>query len=149
MIKHQQAVFGERGNCFATCIASILELPLDVVPNFCDADDWFGATNLWLRERRLFYFELAIPRGSTAIELCAEFGYHLIHGPAARGFLHTCVGYGGKIVHDPHPSNVGLLRQDEIGLLIPLDPSLSQRSRKTRPLTKRKVPSEKKVLLEG
>lgn len=127
MIKYHQTILGEQGNCFSTCIASILELPLEDVPHFCDFDDWFTVTNDWLRERGLSYIEMPYPIDNWGSELVAGLGYHLIHGPAKRGFLHSCVGYAGKIVHDPHPSNAGLLRQDEIGLLVPLDPSLAKR----------------------
>lgn len=48
-------------------------------------------------------------------------------GQRRGGGLHGCVAYAGKIVNDPHPSQAGLLRQDEIGLLMPLDPSLRKR----------------------
>ncbi len=127
MIKYRQTLFGEQGNCFSTCIASILELPLKDVPHFCDFDDWLGETNAWLRERGLCYLEMPYPYDRSGSELIAGLGYHLIHGLGPRGLLHSCVGYAGKIVHDPHPSDAGLLREDEIGILMPLDPSLSKR----------------------
>lgn len=45
-----QTTFGKEGNCFAASLASVLELPLDSVPNFCVAypSDWFAKTNEWL-----------------------------------------------------------------------------------------------------
>ena len=36
------------GNCFAACVASILELPLADVPNFCSEERWWNALQIWL-----------------------------------------------------------------------------------------------------
>lgn len=39
----------------------------------------------------------------------ASHAYYLLGGDAGRGTGHTVVGFGGTIVHDPHPDNVGLI----------------------------------------
>lgn len=46
---------------------------------------------------------------------------HLISGISPRGFGHRCVGIGGRVVWDPHPSRDGLLTVYSIGMLVPLE----------------------------
>jgi len=44
------------GNCFAACVASLLELPLEDVPNFCAMEphkEWFQRFVEWLHWRGL------------------------------------------------------------------------------------------------
>ena len=49
---------------------------------------------------------------------------HLISGLSPRGFGHRCVGKGGKLVWDPHPSHLGLVEVWSYAFLVPLiDPS--------------------------
>lgn len=111
---------GECGNCFATCIASILEVPLDDVPNFCRWDDWLERTCQWLAPRGFFYLDVTLP-GDARDELVRFWGYHVIAGDGPRGHRHAVVGLKGEIVWDPHPSRAGLLGEPhdwEYGLLV-------------------------------
>ena len=41
MKKVKQTKFGNEGNCFAACVASILETPLELVDYACSEDNWF------------------------------------------------------------------------------------------------------------
>lgn len=124
-----QTIFGNgengtpRGNCFAACIASILELSLDEVPNFCARHaDWREAANLWLSDRGLFYVDVNLP-GDLRDEHVRFWGYHVISGVSPRNIRHSVVGFGGSMVFDPHPSGAGLLEGEwEYGFLIPKNP---------------------------
>ena len=127
MIKQHQTIFGdgkegERGNCFATAIACILEVPVDQIPNFCNEDDWRWATNKWLKPRGLFYVDIAIPPDMRGELLTMYAGYHVISGDGPRGLRHSVVGQAGKMIHDPHPSGAGLVTEEEFGFLIPVNP---------------------------
>lgn len=108
------------GNCTEASVASILGLPLCDVPNFRanGADSY----NFW-RCFRMFLSE----RGFYAMRRDEDFGpegvLHLASGPSARGCPHMVVRMGPQIVHDPHPSRVGLLRVDHVWMLIPFDPT--------------------------
>ena len=109
---------GVRGNCFAACIASILELLLESVPNFCAKANWREDVDIWLADRNLFYLDCKLP-GDLRDELSRFWGYHIISGDGPRGFRHSVVGYAGKMVFDPHPDNTGLTDTDpEYGFLI-------------------------------
>jgi hypothetical protein len=124
-----QTLFGfEEGNCFAACLASILELPLEAVPNFCankekhwekEAQDWlighFGLSMFTVRHNEV----------SEAFRDC----YCIVAGPSPRGIdrdkeMHSCVWKNGEIVHDPHPDKTGLPEITEMSFIISADPSL-------------------------
>jgi hypothetical protein len=111
------------GNCWAACIASILEIPLSELPD--EADYWTPgqpqsksyipyekATFAWLLQRGLILVEVKMPdvyfRGDEWEPYC------ILAGPSPRNPLvsHAVVGRGAKIVHDPHPSRDGLLTVD-------------------------------------
>src|SRR5260370_22421604 len=56
-----QSLVGEEGNCFAACVASILEMSLVEVPNFCAVDNgWWAAFQAWLAERGLCAVDINI-----------------------------------------------------------------------------------------
>jgi hypothetical protein len=109
------------GNCFATALACILELPVEEVPNFCETDDWRLRVDAWLAQFGLFYMDIELKDGLTAPEVFAAAGYHVISGDGPRGCRHSVVGRAGCFVHDPHPSGEGLLTKEEFGFLVPLD----------------------------
>jgi hypothetical protein len=130
MIPQHQTILGTgkngepRGNCFATAIACILELPVDAVPNFCEQDHWIEALNEWLAPRMLFYLEVFIPDDNRDQHYLFKFaGYHVITGQGPRGCRHSVIGNCGAMIHDPHPSGAGLLTEEEYGFLIPLNPA--------------------------
>jgi histidinol-phosphate phosphatase family protein len=114
-----QTKFGmPEGNCFSACIASILHVQLSDVPAFCKYEDWWERFTVWLKERGLW----AVP-----LKYNEEFppaGFHILSGKSPRGdFQHSVVALGNDIVHDPHPSRVGIeTRVDQI-LIIPIDHS--------------------------
>ena len=108
------------GNCFASCVASILEMPLADVPNFCAIEgDWWKPFQYWL-----------FMRGLYAVEVVCNYEQHylwplppdvlcIVTGKSPRGdFSHAVVArtvagetgdgeynHGFEYVHDPHPSN--------------------------------------------
>lgn len=122
----------EKGNCFAACVASLLRLPITEVPNFVnDPDGWPENLHGWLRERGMGYLWLIVKdeHGNAArleelplqLRSMGAIGLHLIYGTSPRGHLHSCVGDGGVLVHDPHPSRAGLVDVNGVGFIFPLD----------------------------
>ncbi len=119
MIPTMQTAFGKgNGNCLSACIASILEIPIDTVPNWAKEKNWQQKVNEWLQKYNLCYLELA---KSDHLEFFAQdCGCHYImNGKSPRGeFWHSVVGRGGKMVHDPHPENRGLEKIETLGFLV-------------------------------
>ena len=105
---------GEIGNCFAACLASILEEPLPELGLTSD-HDYDENVNKWLAARGLRYTQVPSdvkPMGWTTIE-----------GISPRGGMHATVGLDGKIVWDPHPNDGtghGLVSVERYGLLVPM-----------------------------
>ena len=65
MIKVEQAlVDAELGDCFAACLASLLELPLDCVPN-PHGGRWFETIQRWLYDTRHQVLVLAYASASA------------------------------------------------------------------------------------
>lgn len=95
------------GNCYAACIASLLDLPLWMVPPFEDmfgrgSGQWRDRCDEWLA--RMFKLEIVLRDGHSA-----DLPEHYIaNGKSARGVLHSVIYRAGEIVHDPHPSDSGI-----------------------------------------
>lgn len=107
------------GNCFAACLASVLELPLEQVPNFMDeGTGWYDRYNDWLAGRNLRIFTY---RG----DLKPPTGYAILGAGSPRfNGMHAVVTHNGEIVWDPHPqSEMGVGEWIDWTLIIPLDPA--------------------------
>ena len=106
---------GDRGNCFASCLASIFETPL---PEFgLTSDEGYDANvDKWLAKRGWQYSQ-------TEDTSTPPIGHHTIEGISPRGGMHATVGLNGKMVWDPHPEDGtghGLVKVVRYGLLTPL-----------------------------
>lgn len=135
-----QTIFGgdnhdpmKRGNCMQASFASLLDLPLDQVPHFVSfGDDWRRVVDEWLAERGMWYLPVAVellggacwPRQLNT--LC------LLSGDSPRGnFSHMVVGrirmdageWLAELVHDPHPSRLGLAKVTFWDFILPLNPA--------------------------
>jgi hypothetical protein len=114
---------GERGDCMRACLASILDLPLDDVPDFVNEGDpafWFGRAQSWLRPqgKRMVWVDPSIAPFVNVDEAVL----HIKVGFANRASIalnetHAVVGLGETIVHDPHPSRAGLAEVREFFFL--------------------------------
>ena len=114
MIPVSQTKFGGiEGNCVQACLASVLELPLDAVPNFVTMDDWCGEMEKWLL--KLYGLQPLFLKLRREIEVddWRPFGYHLMGGMGPRGLKHSVVGYRGEIKWDPHPDRGGLVKVED------------------------------------
>lgn len=94
------------GNCLEACIASILELPLEAVPDLaCRAHDGTDGEH-WMepltRFARIHGYAVAYV---TDAHLRPR-GHHIACGPSDAGG-HAVVALDGRIVHCPHPSRLG------------------------------------------
>ncbi len=122
-----QSRTGLDGNCFESCIASLLELQLAEVPDLAAYEDdgrWLKKLNEWLGPKYgLAYLELSIAHDETDNFFSDKDFYHVMIGPTERSgkIKHAVIGRKGRMVHDPHPSQRGILREDSflmIGVLV-------------------------------
>jgi hypothetical protein len=114
VIPADQTRFGSaEGNCFSACVASILEIPLEDVPQFM-VGDWWANFTAWCEPRGIIpkYWPA---RGWCDLDPVRVFlgvptGYAIMSGESPRhpGVLHAVVALDGAIAHDPHPSRAGI-----------------------------------------
>lgn len=118
-----------KGNCFSACIAAVLELPLESVPNFCGDYgelEYWGRLQSWLGERfGLFAVEVPVYRDRPFIAGVPSGVYMIASGVSPRHApkLHSVVGRivdsrkSGELrweyVHDPHPDHDGEFLQGD------------------------------------
>ena len=96
------------GNCFAACMASLLDLPLWMVPPF---EEMFGRSDfgvnkyadLWLG--RMFGLRMVRSNDHDPTKL-PEF--YIASGPSPRGVMHSVIYKAGEMVHDPHYTDTGI-----------------------------------------
>lgn len=114
------------GDCVRASYATLLDLPLAAIPRFDPAVLRPGESQRARERRWLATLGLELVELSTAPDALSQdvLGLmppvpHLISGLSPRGFGHRCVGYGGRIAWDPHPSRAGLLKVWSVGLVVP------------------------------
>lgn len=128
-----QIVFEEgKGDCLRACVASIVEWPVEAVPNFAEDDSYvFGAIK-WLKERG--YSSLRIDFSGDGYDhsqyISSTFDpniYCILGGVSPRttpekkrqhAVVGRAFGWGFKIEHDPHPSRAGLVGEPNFALWI-------------------------------
>lgn len=95
------------GNCFAACVASVLELSLETVPN-CRSDraGWWFEWQEWLGKRNLAM--IGFVEAALDAELRADIlrGYSICtvrYGNEDAGMNHSVVALDGEIVWNPSP----------------------------------------------
>lgn len=106
------------GNCFAACVASILELSLDKVPHF-QGDDWYERWQEWLSERNLYFIYL----GNAGTNDWRPKGYAIANA-LCGSIRHSVVCFDGEMVWNPHPlRDLGVGKFEDWTILAVLDPS--------------------------
>lgn len=110
------------GNCFQAALASILELPLDDVPDFCNDNwqgDWESDLNEWLYQYGLFSFTVDVGKSEpgsmewltdncyvmAAVQSALRKEWTTPNGSKEQA-LHSVVYHKGKVVHDPNPDKL-------------------------------------------
>jgi len=130
-----QTRVGRRGNCYQACVASILEVPIDEVPDQAlgrTPEEYVHILRGWLAPRGLSL--IAATLGPyTPEELLPELWHagYWIAGIAtnSRDLDHAVVMRGNTVVWDPHPTPhnwepyVANPHINGIAMFVPLDPA--------------------------
>ncbi len=115
----------QRGNCLTAVVASLLELPIDAVPNFVqdhvdhDADEW----NWWTRLHRfigehgheMHYLRSKWGPTESVFPEPVPGEPYTVSGISPRDprIHHIVIYRDGEMVHDPHPDRTGLATIDD------------------------------------
>lgn len=117
-----QPVTLQRGNCLTAVVASLLELPIEAVPNFVQIDV-SGGPDYWTHLNGYLYWmgwEIQYIRPKNPPS-----GFYTVSGVSTQAteshvIYHICIYKDGKIVHDPNPHGNGLLTEESGWMLIPV-----------------------------
>ena len=121
-----QTTFGwPHGNCYAACVASILEIPIEACPVVAPDQDWNMVWNAWFKQHGLARLTFGTSKGFRPN------GYYIACGPTPRELFneqgervhHAVVAYDNAIVHDPHPEQRFLQEMTEADVIYRLDPA--------------------------
>lgn len=110
MIPIRQTRVGKGGNCFQACVASILEMPLEAVPDFCNEypEDWFLKLGDWLKPMGMSAIMIKYDDGADLAEVLKD-QFVLAGGTSAvRSIPHEVIWMNGKVIWDPAPERKGL-----------------------------------------
>lgn len=118
-----QTKFGKDGNCFDACLATLLGLSLGSIDYFRGEDTWYADLQHWLAPQGLAYVEIELRDPSPLYRFPAPV-MAIAGGPSPRGVEggHAVIvelkGWEKRVIHDPHPSNDGLLKINSVGFLV-------------------------------
>lgn len=129
-----QTRFGSRqseddvgGNCFQAALASLFELELAEVPDFCniyplEGDEWWYAYVEWLNARGLSVVPINLKASRSISLLDREFRncILLVQGPNKDGVQHCVVYKNGKPLHNPNPHCKGIT-PEFVDVIFPLN----------------------------
>jgi len=108
---------GNPGDCLTACVASLTGEPYEDVPHFAQHVSWWSYMRRWARARGADFACIVPVDGSIRHVIDeAERGLAIGSGPSPRGpFRHVVVvDEDLQLVHDPHPSDAGVLYVDEV-----------------------------------
>jgi hypothetical protein len=136
-----QNKFGHpHGNCYAACVASIFEVPIETLPQLPEDDAvviakyqtdankehwdignyydawWWEMWDAWFKEQGLSRFRMDYKLFDTRYYKQPP-GYSILVGESDRGFKHATVALNGKLVHDPHPDRTGLTTMEQFEII--------------------------------
>lgn len=132
MIPVYQTRFGERknndekgGNCFQAALASLFELELDNVPDFCnlyplETDEWYYKYREWLNGRGYSVLSFTLFDGFNLNDPGLKGCYLLTTGPNHNGVSHCMIYKDGKPAHNPNGSCRGITPKT-VDIIFPLD----------------------------
>lgn len=124
MLPVDQTIFdNQKGNCYAACIASIFEIPLESVPTPNGvAEDFWPTYNYWFEKGNARTTTLT--RGDWIPPEAYLIG--TVKSPRFEGTDHAVVVYGNRVIHDPHPDKTSLgdiSLVTHLDFIYPIDPS--------------------------
>jgi hypothetical protein len=132
--KHLDVTDPEQGDCFKTCVAMILDIDPELVPNFCayGKEKWWRIFQDWLEQIHLTAIEVNISKQP----LCWTVGGTpcIVSGKSPRGdWLHSVVAASMEerdyeYLFDPHPDDTWLDDVQYITFFASLRPDLTRRS---------------------
>lgn len=107
------------GPCLRACVASLLELPIEEVPDFAadHGSRWFRELVRWGERKSLHMVCVATETLITNVH--PNNLYWIAIGDSVRKHRHSVICQSNVLVHDPHPSRAGLVQLEDALIVIP------------------------------
>ena len=125
MKKVYQNKFGAGGNCFQACIASIFELSLEEVPDFCNeykGEVYYEQFVKWLNKRGFSALPVDANDDSGSLNRPNYKGCILmVGGKNNDDVMHSVIYKDGELVHNPNRKCKGI-KPETIDIIFPLNP---------------------------
>lgn len=112
----------QRGNCLTAVVASLMDLPIDGVPDFVQDDvdhdvdrgwDWWARLQQFVCEHGSQVEYLRVEGDeTTAFRVPEPEEFYAVIGLSPRDpkIHHIVIYRDGQMVHDPHPDRTGLVK---------------------------------------
>jgi len=124
MKKVYQTKFGAReGNCLQACIASILELTLEEVPDFCsefEGEKYYEQFVKWLNKKGLSALPVNVEDDLNRPNY--KGCYLIVGGKNSDGVMHAVIYKDGKLVHNPNKKCEGII-PETVDIIFPQKPA--------------------------
>jgi hypothetical protein len=106
MKKLNQTKYGEEGNCFAACIASLFEVEIADIPFLAEYKNWdeyLNVLNSILRNK----FEVILLHGDFKdwedyLKENYIDSYYIVSGDSNKGLEHAVIYKNGELFHNPN-----------------------------------------------
>ena len=106
MKKLNQTKYGEEGNCFAACIASLFEVEIADIPFLAEYKNWdeyLNVLNSILRNK----FEVILLHGEFKdwedyLKENYIDSYYIVSGDSNKGLEHAVIYKNGELFHNPN-----------------------------------------------
>lgn len=115
------------GNCFQAALASLFELPLEEVPDFCniysiETDEWYKEYIKWLNSKGFSSVTVLIDSENDFKDDLEYKGCILLVTGINKDGINHCVIYkNGEPIHNPNKTCIGITPKS-INIIFPLDP---------------------------
>ena len=107
MIPVRNIHYEKRGTCFRACLASILEIDIELMPKFEKFWIlWLLILYFWLN--RNGYSFMGIGKPDEIFSFSGIDNYLIAFGISYRNTKHAVIYRNGEFYHDPHKDNTGL-----------------------------------------
>ncbi len=109
-----------RGDCFQCCVASLLDLEYEQVPDFINAKDFWESCILFLDSLGKEIEVLPLQDEDYTDAINRE-GIYIVGGETIRtkenGVTHSVLYKDGKLLFDPHQSKAGLIKPQVVYII--------------------------------
>ena len=104
----------QHGNCFSACLASLLDVSIDTVPDFSNIENWHDEYERFLSDNGYEHNGC-----DTLGEWMDSNTFYIVGGYSPRGTSrgHAVIYKGTKPFFDPHPVNTFLTKPNEVYLI--------------------------------